>query len=179
MKRRTRTIFLSASIPEPTTSLSKEWPVKSDLCKKAIESLVRRIITQPDTYLVCAYNPTITPIMVDAYNALANKFSKHSFFTQVQLFQGMCYDNPSKFREILLNSHDDFFAGMFIGGGKDVLEEYDIFKLLHKKAFTIPIAGTGGAAKLIYECHPHTFQSDIYQYLDISSNYDMLFCSFF
>lgn len=52
-------------------------------------------------------------------------------------------------REMILKN--DFRIGIFIGGMKGVIREYELFKSSHPDAIILPIASTGAAAKIIYD----------------------------
>lgn len=171
-------IFLSASIPESDDPFVKEHPVNAENCKLAIRALIRNISLRDDTYLVCAYHPVITPIVVDAYKEADTCFARHSFFSQVQLFQGKSYNSLRSLRERMLTTHVRFDAGVFIGGKEGVLEEFDMYRCLnHSRAKILPIATTGGAAKLIYDCHPYTLGADKYRPLATSTEFSDLFAN--
>ena len=44
-----------------------------------------------------------------------------------------------------------FDVGVFIGGIEGVLEEFELFRFVHRQALVWPIASTGAAALQIFE----------------------------
>lgn len=53
---------------------------------------------------------------------------------------------------MLVNTHKEFHAGVFIGGKDGVIEEFNTFTIFHHpRAVCLPLATTGGAAKFLFE----------------------------
>lgn len=153
-----RIIFLAAAIPNPDGPFAKAHPVNSKLCKSAIRALVRKIADDANTFLVCACDQTVTSILEEEYEALGKERSvAHSFFSQVEFPREWEYINLFFRRASLFKSYKEFYAGVFIGGDYGMLEEYDMFRFFNPETEVIPVANTGGIAKVIYDNPPYDY----------------------
>lgn len=161
-------IFLSASIPIPGRDDDKYLNTSDDIAiRDAVIALAS--VALPKFHLVWGGHPSITPLIVSVLKHLDISINDH-----ITLYQSKYYENkfPSEnndignivltekgrdsceslkiMREQMLGDHE-FVAGFFIGGMDGVEEEFKIFKDIHPDALLIPVASTGGAAKVIYE----------------------------
>lgn len=59
-------------------------------------------------------------------------------------------ESKKAMRKQMINTRT-FAAGVFIGGMDGVEEEFKIFRKKHPRAILLPIASTGGAAKILYD----------------------------
>ena len=51
-------------------------------------------------------------------------------------------------------SEKGYGVGVFIGGMEGVIDEFHMFREMHRQLPVLPIASTGAAAKLIYDMEP-------------------------
>jgi hypothetical protein len=159
-------IFLSASIPDQTRD--EQYFASADII--AIRDAVRALATVviPKTQLIWGGHPTITPliryVMMKMNSSLKehltvyqSNFYKESFPVDIFDFEHIeivpeSLDEASS-QQALRNAmiiDNNFLAGVFIGGMEGVELEYEIFKEAHPNALVLPVASTGGAARLIY-----------------------------
>ncbi|HEY0131588.1 MAG TPA: hypothetical protein VGB57_09300 [Allosphingosinicella sp.] len=162
-----KAIFLSASVPDP-----RRDPIyyeTADLV--AIRDCVRALATVvlPHAALFWGGHPAITPLIrVVAENAGIKAPDRIRLFQSAWFSDVLPADNAEFERYELtprqatrdsslhtmrqrMISAAAFDAGIFIGGMEGVEQEFAMFVKDHGKARLLPIASTGGAARLIYE----------------------------
>jgi hypothetical protein len=164
----TRTLFLSASVPDPKRH--KRYHSTAD--KIAIRDATRALVTValPHLKLVWGGHPAITPLVrvvaerlgftdADKIRLFQSDFFRdvipkdNAAFEKVTWVKANKGDREESLRRMRLKmlSSEQFFAGIFIGGMEGVEEEYCMFREMHPKAFAFPIASTGAAALILYK----------------------------
>lgn len=158
-------IFLSASVPE-----SGQPPFDADLHPQAIQAAVGALaaVTLGRRTLVWGGHPAITPMLWAAAKELGVQYQ-----TSVRLFQSRHFvdDFPEEnkhfgnvtyvdevpgdldasltvMREKMLQS-EQFDAAVFIGGMDGVVDEHALFTRFQPSAKIVPLAHTGGAARIL------------------------------
>ncbi len=172
-KKSLNKIFLSASIP--TQYRDKVFYDTTDII--AIRDSVRALATViiPKIQLIWGGHPSITPLIAHVMNRMDRNFNEH-----VSVYQSHFFDNnipnidiiPERItytpslttQEESLNvmrvsmlKNNDFKAGIFIGGMDGILIEYELFCKYNPKAIVLPVATTGGAAKMIFQKKSHLY----------------------
>lgn len=165
-------IFLSASIPG--ADRHPKYYSTADII--AIRDAVRALATVviPHARLVWGGHPSITPLIRYVMDKM-----KSSVFEHVTLYQSLFYENifppdnavferiiktpmvensPQESLSLMRNRmmvENDFKAAIFIGGMDGIEIEYDLFRSYHPGALILPVASTGGGAKIVYDgIHP-------------------------
>lgn len=159
-------IFLSAGIPD--NGPENDFFTTSDFVaiRDAVRSLASVII--PTTRLVYGGQPAITSLIryimyktspehKENVILYQSAYFEKSFPKDNEYIENQCLvpvkdtlqESLTEMRMEMINNHS-FEAGIFIGGKKGVVEEYDIFKKLHPGVPVFPIASTGAAAKALY-----------------------------
>ena len=162
-----KNIFLSASIP--FKERDEKYYTSADIIaiRDAVIALATTVL--PKYRLIWGGHPSITPIIyyvlekleVDIQSHVKLYQSKHfekifpienKEFATVEITEDLGELKPSLLlmREKMLRNNI-FEAGVFIGGMDGVEEEYKLFKEFNPNAILLPIASTGGAAKIIYD----------------------------
>ncbi|MEH6999945.1 MAG: hypothetical protein V7542_16230 [Limnobacter sp.] len=159
-------IFLSASVPLPGRS-----PFDQDCEPQMIQSAVSALATVAfgRKTIVWGGHPSITPMLwasakdlgveyATAVSLFQSKFfSEEDFPQENKNFANVTYIDDVEgdlkkslwaMREAMFKS-TDFDAAVFIGGMEGVNDEYSLFHALQPKAKCIPIAVTGGAARML------------------------------
>lgn len=166
-------IFLSASIPNPDRD--KKYFETADIV--AIRDSVRALATVvvPKAKLVWGGHPSITPLIKYVMEKMEFDCNSHMVLYQSEFFRDKFPDDNYAFENVKymgkgidrdeslsrmrtkMFTENEFSAGIFIGGMDGVIEEYRMFNEFHPKTQLLPIASTGGAAKIIYdEIYPHS-----------------------
>jgi len=160
-------IFLSASIP--SQERDTKYFATADIV--AIRDAVRALATVaiPKTTLVWGGHPAITPLIRYVLSKMNVDLKDHVTLYQSDFFRQFFPEDNFAFENIIIVKENfdreaslidmrnemirgnDFKAGIFIGGMEGVEEEYRIFSDAHPNALILPIASTGGAAKIIYD----------------------------
>lgn len=162
-----KNIFLSASIPLPGRDplyFESADPIAIRDAVIALSSLVL-----PRCRLVWGGHPSITPLIYYVLQKINISIPQHVVLFQSDYFQARfphenaCFqnivhtparanreDSLAQMRRQMLTSYP-FSAGIFIGGMEGVETEYALFRTLQPDALVLPIASTGGAARIIYE----------------------------
>tara|TARA_R110000744_G_scaffold326979_1_gene432702 strand:+ start:3339 stop:3938 length:600 start_codon:yes stop_codon:yes gene_type:complete len=162
-----KNIFLSASIP--FKERHEKYYSTADIIaiRDAVVALAALVI--PKYRLVWGGHPSITPIIYyilekfeldiqDHVKLYQTKFYEKIFpvenkgFENIEITEdlGDLSSSLQLMREKMLGDND-YKAGIFIGGMEGVEDEYKMFIKLNPDAILLPIASTGGAAKIIYE----------------------------
>lgn len=161
-------IFLSASIPVQGRH-DETYINTADVIAIRDAVIALASVALPKYHLIWGGHPSITPLIVnvlehygiDVNNNITlyqsrqyeDKFPKENRnIGKIVLTQKGKDDNESLYimRKKMLSDYD-YVAGVFIGGMKGVVDEYDMFIDIHPNAKPLPIASTGAAAKIIYE----------------------------
>ena len=164
-------IFLSASIPEPG---------RGDFFETAdpflIQFAVRELLTVclGRRRIVWGGHPAITPMVWAVCEDLGVKYAKSVSLFQSRFFKDLFPVENARFKNVtyvpaavdknssLLQMRKAmlkgrFEAAVFIGGMEGVLDEHALFRDLHPKTKTLPIATPGGAAATL----PNRFPGDV------------------
>lgn len=186
-----RSIFLSASIPNPTRH--PRYYETMDVI--AIRDSVRALATValPSACLFWGGHPSITPLIRVVAESVGITGGPHVRLFQSAWFSDVLPDDNAAFEEYTLTEKgatlDEsisimrrhmlgsarFDAAVFIGGMEGIEVEFDLFREYHPNAPVFPIASTGAAAKLLYERHGEAL--DLPPELETSFTYPTLFRS--
>jgi hypothetical protein len=162
-----KSVFLSASIPDPKRD--PRYYATSDIV--AIRDSVRALATVvlPHASLCWGGHPSITPLIrVVAENVGVTGAERVRLFQSEFFGKELPSDNAAFERYVLtpdegtrekslalmrerMLSAGPFDAAIFIGGMEGVEEEYRMFRKRYPRARILPIASTGGAARIIYD----------------------------
>lgn len=162
-----KAIFLSASVPDPRRH--PRYHTTADVI--AIRDSVRALTTVvlPHASLSWGGHPAITPLIrVVAENVCVTGADRIRLYQSAWFSEVLPSDNAAFERYVLtprMNTLDAslramreqmltdvaFDAAIFIGGMEGVEEEFQMFRRLHPRARTLPVASTGAAAGIIYE----------------------------
>lgn len=182
-------IFLSASIPYQERD--KKFYDTADIV--AIRDSVRALATVviPNAHLVWGGHPAITPLIRYVMERMNANLKDHITLYQSNFFKAYFPEDNFHFENIQLTealenrdsslkkmrdemiAQNDYKIGIFIGGMEGVLEEYELFKSSNPNALIIPVASTGGAAKIIYdsiENKPNERLTNDYAYMALFSD---------
>ena len=160
-------IFLSASVPDPERD--RKFYDTADII--AIRDAVRALATVviPKAQLIWGGHPAITPLIRFVMDKMKSDIKQHVTLYQSKFFEEFFPEDNFEFENIVLTSalntrdeslmkmrqemitDNNFTAGIFIGGMEGVIDEYRMYNQAHPRSLILPIASTGGAAKLIYE----------------------------
>ena len=166
-KKTINKLFLSASIPYENRD--RKFYETADII--AIRDSVRALATVviPKAHLIWGGHPAITPLIRHVMGRMNANLKNHVTIYQSAFFQKSFPEDNFHFENIKIvpksNSKErslqemrremilknDFRIGIFIGGMKGVIREYELFKSSHPDAIILPIASTGAAAKIIYD----------------------------
>lgn len=179
-QRKNKIIFLSSSLEFDTSPYSKRYPSDTIACKEALKALVNVISKSRNYFLICAYCPAVTDLLMHEYDNLMKTRTECSsipFIQQVELFQGHSYKNLLTLRQTMMAAHDEIAAGIFIGGKEGVVTEYNMLKETHTEASFYPIASTGGAAQDILNNYlgDKNFPTKLFNQLAYEIDYQKLF----
>ncbi|MGQ3012111.1 MAG: hypothetical protein ACT6QS_00240 [Flavobacteriales bacterium] len=165
--QRLNKVFLSASIPDPQRNRIYYDTADIVAIRDAVRALATVVI--PQSKLIWGGHPSITPLIRYVLQRMGTNVQDHVTLYQSLFFEkDFLKDNESFEHRIYTDSHETkeksiaymrekmlsehkFDAAVFIGGMEGIIEEYEIFKGKHPKALIIPVASTGGAAKILYE----------------------------
>ena len=188
-KQNLKKIFLSASIPDQT---EKEYLATVDRTniRDAIKALASVIISK--AHLVYGGQPVITRLIHEVISTQNSEASKSIILYQSEYFEDLFPEENHLFlnkiftpkleskaeslqlmRKSMIKEHD-YYAGIFIGGMKGVLKEYELFSEMHPNAKVLPIANTGGAANIIFSEHESSFYSGLKTELGYMALFRML-----
>ena len=195
MKR--KAIFLSASIPvKPKPGSDEEPRLGSDDCRpleirEAVLALVTTVTR--DRVLVFGGHPAISPLIEHAARSMGTAGNVHIF--QSRFFERFIPEEACRFenfhwtkrqdnkpdslqvmREEML-SFCDYGAAFFIGGMEGIPDEHEIFRRLHPKAMTFPLASTGGAAALLSQRLASELDDETQRILGMRRRYGFVFRS--
>lgn len=160
-------IFLSASIPYQDRD--PKYFDSADII--AIRDAVRALATVvvPKTKLIWGGHPAITPLIRYVVGRMHANVKEHITLYQSEYFQKYFPEDNFAFEDIKLIpknvdresslidmrnamiNENKFQAAIFIGGMEGVIDEFNMFKKAHPTALVLPVASTGGAAKMIFD----------------------------
>lgn len=163
----TRSIFLSASIPDPT----RDPAYYSTMDPIAIRDAARALATVvlPHARLFWGGHPAITPLIRVVAESMGLTGAD-----RIRLYQSAWFSDELPTDNAAFESYEltprrptqpeseaamrdqmlaaaKFDAAIFIGGMEGVEVEFKMFRTRHPGAAVYPIASTGGAALLIYK----------------------------
>lgn len=159
-------IFLSASIPY--SDRDKKYYDTADIV--AIRDAVRALATViiPKAHLVWGGHPSITPLIRFVLDKMNVNVKNHVTLYQSRFFEDRFPKDNFAFENIRLTDkaselgeslkimrntmfeENDFKVGIFIGGMEGIIDEYELLIKKHPKAKILPLASTGGAARILY-----------------------------
>jgi hypothetical protein len=160
-------IFLSASIPYQERD--KKYYDSADII--AIRDAVRALATVviPKAHLIWGGHPSITPLIRFVMDKMNCNLKRHVTLYQSLYFEDKFPEDNFAFENIVLTpksidvkesliimrkaliEENEYCAGIFIGGMDGIIDEYEMFIKVHPKAMVLPLASTGGAAKIIFD----------------------------
>jgi len=158
-------IFLSASVPVPGRG-----DFYQDADPFLIQNAVREfaIATLGRLRVIWGGHPAITPMIWSICEDLGVAYAESVLLYQSAFFSGSFPDEVTRFPNVVVTdsvpgdrnasllamrekmlSRPDLVGGVFIGGMEGILEEHDILLRHHPQAVVLPIASTGGAARVL------------------------------
>jgi SLOG-like protein len=161
-----KSIFLSASIPFKERDPKYFESADVIAIRDAVVSLATSVL--PRYRLVWGGHPSITPIIYYVMLRLGLNIQEHVTLYQSKFFEKYFPEDNNKFHNVILTdntneresslllmrtrmfSENELSAGIFIGGMEGVEEEFKLFREYHPNAILLPIASTGGAAKIVF-----------------------------
>jgi hypothetical protein len=167
VKKHLSKIFLSASIPYPERDKRFYNTVDIVAIRDSVRALATVVI--PRAHLVWGGHPSITPLIRYVMNRMNSDVKKHITLYQSNFFKDDFPKDNFHFEaiEIVKEAKDkdssllkmrremlaknNFSVGIFVGGMEGVIDEYELFRKYQPEALILPIASTGGAAKIIFD----------------------------
>lgn len=166
-------VFLSASIPYPDRD--KKYYDIADIVsiRDAVRALATVVI--PKAHLIWGGHPSITPLIRFVMDRMNIDLKNHITLYQSLFFEEYFPPDNFAFENIMLTekrnnreeslelmrskliNENEFKVGIFIGGMEGINDEYLMFKERHPNALILPIASTGGAARILYENQPQAY----------------------
>lgn len=182
---KTRNIFLSASVPKA----GREFFGTEDVIaiRDSVIALASAVLANPDYHLIWGGHPSVTPLitlvlerynlkMSDRVTLYQSAHFKDNFPPQnkdvgIRIITEDKGDIPSsvKLMREKMFGDNDFYAAVFIGGMKGILDEYKMIKDYHPAVRCFPIASTGAAARALYDEHPGEFDERLLTELSYTS----------
>lgn len=179
-------VFLSASVPDPQRHKRYHHTADVIAIREAVRALATLVL--PSATLVWGGHPAITPMIRLIAEGLGLSVQPSVILYQSAFFENIFPESNSAFEKIIVTMGAEnkegslalmrqqmltdhiFDAGVFIGGMEGVEEEFSLFEQYQPNAPALPLATTGGAAKLIYDQQPETFPVTLgnqYSYLSL------------
>ena len=166
--KKTKNIFLSASIPLPERD--EKYIGTADIIAIRDAVIALTTVVLPHHRLIWGGHPSITPLIYYVMERLNLNIQEHITLYQSIFFEETFPKDNNNFKTIVFTDiidndieksllhmrnrmldESEFSAGIFIGGMKGVEEEFDMFVEKYPNALVLPIASTGAAAKMIYD----------------------------
>lgn len=159
-----RTVFLSASIPDPKRDPRFFETADVVAIADAVHALCRVVL--PADRLIFGGHPAITPIvqrvasLIDRRDAVAvyqSEFFVREFLDELKSFGNVVITPPGEDREESLSIMRRAmlatapFAAVFLGGMEGVIDEWKLLHTLHPGTKAWPIPTTGGAARILFD----------------------------
>lgn len=182
---KTRNIFLSASVPKA----GREFFGTEDVIaiRDSVIALASAVLANPDYHLIWSGHPSITPLItlvLKRYNLtmservtlyqsghFKDKFPPENKDVGVRITTEDTREIESSvtlMRKRMFSEHT-FYAAVFIGGMKGIMDEYNMIKEYHPDVRCFPIASTGAAARALYDEHPGEFDERLLTELSYTS----------
>jgi formaldehyde-activating enzyme len=155
-------IFLSAGVPDPKRGPEFARTADSVAITAAVSALVHVALGR--RVLVWGGHPAITPMVWVVAEALGVNYGEWVKLYQTRYFEDEFPEDNMKFNNVTYTETIDgdreksllmmrkqmftdnrFEAGVFIGGMRGIIDEFDMFRKLQPEAKLLPIASTGGA----------------------------------
>ncbi|MBT9185972.1 MULTISPECIES: hypothetical protein [Pectobacterium] len=171
-------IFLSASVPLVDRGTYHET-ANPFLIQCAVRELVIAVIKEHK--IVWGGHPAITPMIWNICEDMGVEYSQSVILYQSRYFEDWFPNENKKFDNVVyvdavnndreesllemrntMLSRTDLDAAVFIGGMDGSEEEFKIFKNFHPNAKILPVAATGGAAKLLADGISGMIKTDLY-----------------
>lgn len=179
-------VFLSAGVPS-----DQSFPTVVDqlLVRECVLALVSVVTTRHT--LVFGGHPAISPLVLHAARSLGTE-SKVEIW-QSEFFRSQLIPEALAFKNIRWTASAgdlagsllimrtemirsaNFAAAVFVGGMDGLLEEHRMFVLKHPSAVVLPVASTGGAAKVIFDSNKQILTADLRVRVESSIRYRELF----
>lgn len=172
-----KNIFLSASIP--FKERHQKYFDTADIIAIRDSVIALASTALPNHRLIWGGHPSITPIIYYVMEKLHLNIQEHVIIYQSRIFEHNFPEDNNKFQNIILTENigtieaslslmrekmfveNSFCAAVFIGGMEGIEEEFKIFTAYHPHAQLLPIASTGGAAKIVYDDFlPHELKNE-------------------
>lgn len=167
MAKKTLNIFLSASIPIKNRAEGKYYDTADIIgIRDAVISLVS--IALPTYHLIWGGHPSITPLITNVLNQLKIREKDCVTLYQSDFFRKKFPNENREINNIIITEDtgdrdssleimrnrmigsNEFSFAFFIGGMNGCEEEFEKFIELHPASRVIPLASTGGAARILY-----------------------------
>lgn len=182
---KTRNIFLSASVPKT----GREYFGTEDVIaiRDSVIALASAVLANPNYHLIWGGHPSITPLItlvLKRYNLTMServtlyqserykdKFPPENKDVGVRIITADTGDDESSvdlMRKRMFSEHP-YYAAVFIGGMKGIMNEYKMIKEYHPDVRCFPIASTGAAARALYDEHPEEFEECLLTELSYTS----------
>jgi len=162
-----RAVFLSASVPEPTS----EFAADADpfLIQFAVREFMTTVLGRRP--LVWGGHPAITPMVWAVCEDLGVDYSQAVQLYQSGYFKDEFPEENARFNNVVVTDkitdaegkpdlaaslrhmrermfgETEFEAAVFIGGKQGILDEFELFFSLHPDALILPVGVAGGAAR--------------------------------
>ena len=160
-------VFLSASVPNAQRHPQYYRTENIAAIQEAVRATATTVLSM--TRLVWGGHPTVTPLIREIMDKLDASGRERAVLYQSEFFEGSFPDENNVFNNIryipaipgslnasldvlsrAMFSENQFSAGIFIGGMEGVEREFNLFRESHPSATLLPVASTGGAARIIY-----------------------------
>lgn len=160
-------VFLSAGVPDPA---ARHYLGEGD--SVAISAAVSAVlhVTLGRRRLVWGGHPAITPMVWAFAESMGIEYGSWVLLYQSLKFEDEFPDETARFRNVVFTervgddvgaslslmrdrmiAENEFEAAVFVGGMQGVVDEYELFAEKAPKAVVLPIASTGGAARVLGE----------------------------
>lgn len=159
-------VFLSIGLPDPHRDPRYFTTADLTAIREAARALVTTVL--PRASLVTTWHPALTPLLRLSASAVGAadrvRFYQSAFIAGPALAEQQASpdvvmvkpakedleESVRKMRDAMMKS-EAFAAGVFIGGMESVEQESALFARRHKEALVLPVASTGGAARLLFD----------------------------
>lgn len=184
-------VFLSASVPLPDRHPRFMATADVVAIREAVKALVSEVI--PRGLIVFGGHPAITPLMALLLRGMGAEAARRIILYQSAFFADQFLDAIDTFLEVrvtptIANSREKsleemrkrmigdthFDAGVFIGGMEGVLDEFELFRALHRGAECWPIASTGAAALELFDRDRRRYPNSLARELTYSTLFRQL-----
>ena len=183
--KRVKNIFLSASVP----LTGREFFGTEDVIaiRDSVIALASSVLANPEYHLIWGGHPSITPLitlvlerynlkMSDRVTLYQSKHFKDKFPPQnkdvgIRIYTddtGELESSVTLMRERMIGENE-YYAAVFIGGMKGILDEYRMIQKYHPGIRCLPIASTGAAARMLYDEHHGNFDERLLTELSYTS----------